>query len=132
MIEQKYHHFKTWECNKFGMYETTCFMDEYKMIEDCKLLLSCPEWLQECMIFVTHHWQYSAEQFLTNINRNRQAYLGQAACCMMHGAPEYTTKKAWNLLTDEQRLKANDVADYAIQDFEDKFKVGYFAWQKRY
>lgn len=129
MIEQIFHPFTKWEDNQFGMYKTTCFMDQHQMMSECYQLLSCPEWLWETMGFVTHHWRYSCEHFLSNLNRNRQAWLGQAACCFMHGAPEYITKMAWGMLTTEQQIAANKVADEIILDWEEKHQKGYFQWQ---
>ena len=130
MNERVFHHYRKWEDYKFGMYEKTCFMDETKMIVDCEIILRCPEWLWESMTFVSHQWQYSAEQNLLNLNRNRQAWLGQAACCFTHGAPEYLTKKAWNNLNQKQQEIANSVADDVLNDWENKYKMKYFSWQK--
>ncbi len=130
-MERIYHPFNLWEDNRYGMYEKTCFMDDHQMISDCESLLRSPQWLMESMKFVSHNWLFSAEQNLTNTNRNRQAWLGQAACCFSHGAPEYLTKTAWHNLSDQERRAANAVADEVIQDWEEKFKRGYFSWQKR-
>jgi hypothetical protein len=130
MIERVYHHFETWEDFKWGMYDKTCFMDEQTMINDCMILLACPKWLWESMTFVSHNWGRAAEHNLTNSHRNRQAWLGQAACNMTHGAPEYLTKVAWNLLTKQKQDAANAVADDVINDWESKYKRGYFEWQK--
>ncbi len=123
-MERIYHGYEVWEDFKEGMYQTTCFMDPDSMIKDCVMLLTCPEWLEECMSFVIHNWEFSAQHNLTNMNRNRQAWLGQAACCFAHGAPEYITKLAWNKLTEEEQLLANNVADRIIKVFENKFKIG--------
>lgn len=130
MIERVYHPYDLWEDYQQGMYEMTCFMDEQKLIADCEQTLKCPEWLMECMLFVSHNWSFAAEHHLTNTHRNRQAWLGQSACCWIHGAPEYTTKKAWNNLTEHQKTKANAVADEVIQNWEEKYIKGYFQWQK--
>lgn len=102
-------------------------MDEHKMITDCELLLKCPGWLWESMTFVSQNWKISAEHNLSNTNRNRQAWLGQAACCFSHGAPEYITKLAWNNLTEKEQKIANDVADDVIKDWEQKYLSGYFS-----
>lgn len=51
-MERIYHNFKTWEDHQFGMYETTCFMDQQTLVSECESLLKCPPWLQECMVFV--------------------------------------------------------------------------------
>lgn len=126
MIEQVFHPYNKWEDFKWGMYEKTCFMDEHQMITECEMILKCPQWLWESMTFVSHNWLYAAEHNLTNVNRNRQAWLGQAACCFSHGAPEYLTKLAWHNLTAEQQAAANAVADDVIADWENKYKTGYF------
>lgn len=121
MIIRIYHPYQKWEDFNFGMFEKTCFMDDHQMINDCKNLLACTEWLWEAMQFVAHNWKYSTEQNLSNLRRNRQAWLGQAACCFVHGAPEYTTKAAYNLLTERQQISANKVADEVISLWEERF-----------
>jgi len=125
-MDKIYHNYKHWEDFIMGMYESTAYMDDAPLIKECINLLSCPEWLNESMLFVSHNWVKSAEQNLTNIHRNRQAWLGQAACCWSHGAPEYITKKAWGLLTPDQQKNANGVADEVINDWELKHRSGYF------
>ncbi|MFN8738720.1 MAG: hypothetical protein ACK5YR_02260 [Pirellula sp.] len=122
MIERVYHSYEKWEDYKWGMYEKTCWMDEEQMTNECQNLLSCPEWLEEAMMFVATDWVFSAEHNLSNVNRNRQAWLGQVACNMTHGAPEYLTKIAWNRLTLEQQEKANKVADSVIKYWEELHK----------
>lgn len=129
-LERIYHRFELWEDNRYGMYEKTCFMDDHQMMIDCQVLLSCPEWLYEAMSQVTHSWFHSSEHNLSNSNRNRQAWLGQAACCIVHGAPEYLTKLAWHRLTAKQQAAANAVADEVIEVWEIKHSRGYFAWER--
>lgn len=130
-IERVYHPFTIWEDYKYGMYESVCFMDAQVLIRECEMTLKCPEWLRESMQFVSHNWLYAAENNLTNTHRNRQAWLGQAACCFSHSAPEYITKLAWKNLSEIEQKRANDVADSVIQEWEEKFLSGYFKWQKR-
>ena len=129
-MKQVYHPFNKWEDYNFGMYERTCFMDENELVNDCEVLLSCPEYLYECMTFVSHCWGYSAEHNLSNVNRNRQAWLGQAACCFAHGAPEYITKIAWHRLPVEKQDIANSIADDVINDWCSKYRKRYFEWQR--
>jgi hypothetical protein len=128
-IERIYHSYDMWEDFMEGMYKKTCFMDEEQMIIDCWVILSCPQWLEESMKFVAHNWIRAAEHNLTNMARNRQAWLGQAACCFTHGAPEYITKQAWGRLTEKQQQEANAVADYVISIWEEKHKRN-LAWLK--
>ncbi len=107
-------------------------MDEEKLILGCIFTLSCPSLLWEAMTFVSHHWGYASRQNLTNLNRNRQAWLGQAACLFLDGAPEYVTKLAWARLSAKQQSAANTVADNVISDWENKYRIGYFEWQKKH
>ena len=130
MIERVFHPFTNWEDYAFGMYEKTCFMDEHSLMVDCEVLLKDPSWLYESMGWAVYQWSHAAEHNLTNLNRNRQAWLGQAACCFMHGAPEYITKMAWHNLTSEEQARANAVADEIIEHFETMYSRGALPWQK--
>lgn len=125
-IERVYHSYDKWEDYQNGMYEKVCYMDDWSVVQMCRATLSCPELLESMMIHVSHHWICAAEHHLTNTNRNRQAWLGQAACCFLDGAPEYITKLAWHQLTEKQKEAANAVADSVIRDWEWKYKEGYF------
>lgn len=126
-MDRIYHRFENWEDFKYGMYETsTCYLDASSIIKENELLLKTPEFLREAMLYVSHNWPISSEQNLTNSHRNRQAWLGQAACCLFNGSPEYLTKKAWNNLNHNQQNSANNVADCVIQDWENKHRLGCF------
>lgn len=127
-MNRVFHRFEKWEDLKAGMYERTCFMDDTRMVQECFELLTCPEWLHEAMVMAAWSWTHSAEHNLTNPARNRQAWLGQAACCLMHGAPEYLTKQAWHLLSDKQQAEANAVADGVIETWSELQERGYFEW----
>jgi len=67
---------------------------------------------------VVSEWEYSCENALTDSSLNRKAWVGHAACALALAIPEDITRKAWGLLTDEQRLLANKEADRAIQAWE--------------
>lgn len=125
-IERIYHPYFNWEDFQWGMYEKTCFMDDMVMAHDCASTLGCPEWLWEAMQYVSHNWIIAAEANLTNTGRNRRAWLGQAACCFVHGAPEYTTKIGWHFLSEAKQKAANTVADEVIAEWEEKHLEGYF------
>lgn len=129
-MNRVFHPFNKWEDFEQGMYETTCFLDDSTMISECESLLKCKEWLWESMVFVSHNWKHAAEHNLTNLNRNRQAWLGQAACCFAHRAPEYITKKAWNNLSPQDQEAANAVADEVLKDWEYKYERDLFEWRK--
>ncbi len=60
------------------------------------------------MVLVTQEWTFACEHNLTDAAMNRRAWIGHAAACMAIGSPEYITRRAWWMLTQEQR----DAADY--------------------
>lgn len=62
-------------------------------------------------------WPVAAEQNLSNVSRNRRAWVGQAACCYAVGVPESVTKLAWHTMTRGARDRANRIADDVIADW---------------
>jgi hypothetical protein len=84
-------------------------------------ILTSPVILEDAMRYVATYWIYSSEHNLTNKQRNRQAWLGQAACCWLVHATENSTKQAWSRMTDQQRDVANKVADKIISEWENEY-----------
>lgn len=70
---------------------------------------------------VIEEWPISCENALTDYNLNRRAWLGHAAVALALNIPEDITRKAWGVLTDEQRLLANREAERAIQQWEKSY-----------
>jgi hypothetical protein len=66
------------------------------------------------MLEVIKSWKYSCEDKLTDININRKAWLGHAACCHKFGWPESLVRLAWGKLNNEQRSLANQQAEKVI------------------
>lgn len=113
-MKRIYHPFNLWEDFQNGMYE----MGEHEGLEEAKTLLSNPDELKKIMIIVCGEWIYSGEVNLSNRSRNRQAWLGQAACSYNSKTTEEVTRIAWGELTDQQREDANKVADEVIARWE--------------
>lgn len=67
------------------------------------------------MMRVAAEWRYSCENALTDAMLNKRAWIGHAATALAIGCPEDITRKAWGMLTDEQRFLANQQADRAIK-----------------
>lgn len=91
-------------------------------------------WLERAVEFTSDHilygsfmtrvireWPISCENALTDPNLNRKAWIGHAACALALGCPEDITRKAWGLLTDEQRLLANKQAARSIAEWEQSY-----------
>jgi hypothetical protein len=112
-MKKIYHNYLKWEDWKHGMFNMKS-LNEDDLIQKAVTLLRDPTSLKYEMRWVAYNWPYSAAINLTNRSLNRQAWLGQAACCHKYGVPEYITKKAWHLLSDRQKELANAVADEVI------------------
>ena len=74
------------------------------------------------MIRVIREWPISCEHNLSNLEQNRKAWIGHAACALEKGFSESIVRQAWHYLTDKQREDANKKADLAIRKWE--------SWQK--
>lgn len=76
------------------------------------------------MLRVVNEWRYSCENALTDLNLNRRAWVGHAACALAIGCPEDITREAWGMLTVQQQDRANAQADHAIKEWERKHAEG--------
>lgn len=118
-MNRLWHNFKKWEDWKAGQYCVDMNQDDLEriMAERCASLLSSP-WFDRVISDVLIAWPYASEQQLTNTGRNRRAWLGQAACCAMIGAPDYITKSGWHMMSAAAQMCANDVAERRIAEWE--------------
>lgn len=113
-----YHHHSLWEDYKAGLYRLPCCQDSNHQIELSKIILSHPNIFYNIALQMVQEWRFAAEANLSNRGRNRQAWIGQAACCFNHKAAEHQTKEAWWLLSKKQQNKANESADCVIDLWE--------------
>lgn len=67
----------------------------------------------EWMIRVADEWPKSCAHALTKPG-DKRAWIGHAAVAMAIGCPEDIVREAWSLLTDDQRIAANAMAQKAI------------------
>ena len=120
-MRQKYYPYTMWEDFQHGMY------DELKdgrneRVKKAVFLLSSPKLLREYMKRVSHEWKYATEQTFTNPSINHQAFLGQTACNMYAGIKEDETREAWGRLTNDQRYRANEVADEVFNEWVKQYE----------
>lgn len=113
-MKQIYHHYSLWEEWPAGLWRRIQDPDVDKALT---VMRDVPAWI-EGMRDVTRRWRYSCEQNLSHAGRNRVAWLGQAAVCLLTGEPSITTRAAWWQLTGEQQERANDGARLAIEEWE--------------
>ena len=108
--ERIFHTYDKWECYKAGFYDTT---KEGMTAEEAERvyqgLLTNEENFRDALRSVTTEWVHSCEHYLTNKSMNRIAWLGQAALCYARGIPS-VYRGGFNLLTENQQLKANQIA----------------------
>ncbi len=116
LSKQVYKHYSLWEDYNNGMYNLNVDNEDY-LIEKAKQLLSNPAQFKLVSLNVINNWKISTLVNLTNINCNRQAWIGQSACCYCYKVPEYLTRKAWAELTVRQQEEANKVADEILYLF---------------
>ena len=122
MIKQIYHPYWLWEDFKNGMWRKLTKEEESELLPQVIEFTGNHELYGGAMFEVIREWKYSCEHNLSDLNVNRRAWLGHAACCFKHGWPEYLVREAWNQLTSDQQFKANTMADNAIREWELKYK----------
>ncbi len=112
-----FHTFDKWECHKAGFYASNV---EGKTADTCKEeyrdFLADIDWFADTLKKVIVEWKNSCEHYLTNFAMNRIAWLGQAAMCYATGVPSKFCG-GFNLLTDEQKHRANLVALGALNEW---------------
>ena len=117
-MKPTYEPYWLWEDYLHGMYEVRPGVDEEYLIGLAFELLSCEPRFASACVEVIEQWPIATSVNLTNLNCNRRAWLGQAACNWKHGVPEILTRAAWKSLTNQQRLVANSIAGDLIRGYE--------------
>jgi hypothetical protein len=112
-----------WEDFQHGMYDAPKPADIDGLVAAAAGILSCPQAFRLAASRMVEAWPVAAAVNLTNISTNRRAWIGQATCSHAAGVPEIVTRSAWKDLTDDQRCKANEVADEVIREYERKSRA---------
>lgn len=76
------------------------------------------------MTCVIHEWDQTMLNRMTDHGINKRAFLGHCAACWCLGIPEYITRKAWKLLTQQQRVDADAIAQKTIDKWKKEYKPG--------
>lgn len=112
-----YHRHDHWEDWHAGQYALTYHEQNRGELQSARLLADDTA-LYEAMSAVTREWPVATEHNLTNMEQNRRAWLGQAACCWSLGIPAFVVKQAWWTLPTTMQDRANGVADSVIGEWE--------------
>lgn len=113
-MKRIYHHYNLWEDYHAGMYGEDK-RGRKKRVEKAAYILGTPEICKQAMEKVISEWRIATEYNLSNAEINRKAWLGQAACSCYANIHEDETREAWGLMTEQQRIKANQIAASIIK-----------------
>lgn len=102
-----------------GMWRHAPATKERTMIAQSVALLRDETAFSAALSRVCSEWPVSCLAEFTSPG-NHLAWLGCAACCLAHGAPESLTRRAWWKLTNQQRDTANRVASDSILSWTKK------------
>lgn len=119
-MKQFYAKYTDWEDYQNGMYDSYDLNKKESLINESINLLTDLNKFYKTMNIIIKKWKISTKVNLTNLETNRKAWLGQAACCYNHNCPETLTRIAWSRLTTEQQIKANKTAQKIITEYERK------------
>jgi len=117
-VKRIYHPYTLWEDFHAGMWRKASAEEEAGLLEAAVKFTGDAKLYGSFMVLVSDQWHYACEHNLTDVAMNRRAWIGHAAACMAIGAPEYITRRAWWMLTQEQRDLADSEADNAIRYWE--------------
>ena len=116
-MERIYYRYELWEDYQNGMYNE-CKQGREQRVVEAAHILGDAETCLKAMKKVISEWKISTEYNLSNNGVNRKAWLGQAACSCYANIHEDETREAWGLMTEEQRIEANRIAQTLINQWE--------------
>lgn len=118
-IKRKYFHYLLWEDYQNGMYAIIQDNQEKeKQVLKAIELLSNKDKCFKAMSKVIDEWQICTYHNLSNLEQNRKAWLGQAACNITENINEECTRLAWCRMTKENQDQANKIANDIIKGWE--------------
>lgn len=120
-MKRIYHPYNEWEDFHAGMWRDVSTDEEEEYFQKAVTFTSDPELYGSWMLKVVDEWEKSCEHNLSCTSINRQAWIGQAACCLAIGCPEHITRRAWNNLSKDTQDEDNRKADTAIELWESKY-----------
>ncbi len=124
-MKRIYHHYKKWEDFKNGMYNKHSASDEEKLVVLAIDVLTDSDLFFNICLKILKNWKISSDVNLSNINCNRRAWLGQAACSYYAKVPETATRIAWSRMTENEHDEANMIANKVIMIYEANYKKIY-------
>lgn len=116
-LSRIHHPYWDWEDWKAGMWRAPCKEDEREFLSKAVAFTGDHLNYGFFMRRVVREWPKACEHNLTEPSMNRLAWIGHAATVMAIGCPEWVTRKAWGMLTAEQRRLADAQAQLALDEW---------------
>tara|TARA_R110002020_G_scaffold13283_3_gene48089 strand:- start:3296 stop:3685 length:390 start_codon:yes stop_codon:yes gene_type:complete len=113
-----WHPYWLWEDFQNGMYDDVCCHKQIEISFNC---LTGAELFLLKGVEILKKWKFCCEENLSNIKINRKAWLGQAYCNFVGKSTERSTKKAWSLLSLQERNYANEIANLIVNEYEKRY-----------
>lgn len=122
-MKKVWHPWHKWECFKSGFYSSFAEIGITKdqAQDQYREFLSDLEMFEETLKLVISEWVHSCEHFLSDSNRNKIAWLGQASMAYIAGIPS-EARAGYKLLTEKQQFDADQLADKYLQVWRAKYK----------
>lgn len=117
-MKRIWHPYTKWEDWHAGMWRRLLPQEEPPFVERAIAFTGDARLYGSFMFRVVQEWPFSSEHNLTERSMNRRAWVGHAAACLAFGCPEYLTRRAWWMLSQEQRDAADHQATLAILAWE--------------
>jgi hypothetical protein len=115
-VKRVYHPFWLWE--DVGMWSQPSKAGRDEFLSAAVEFTGNAERYGAAMLRVLDEFPIACEHNLTDMAMNRRAWIGHAAVFLVLCCPEWVTREAWGMLTDQQRIDAEAKADEAIKEFE--------------
>ena len=112
-----------WEDYQNGMWRKVAKQEEEKFLEWAITFTGNHVEYGKAMGLVIAAWKETMIHNLTNQSINRRAFLGHCACCYTSGCPEYIVRMAWKMLTEKQRMLADNEAQIRIDKWINEYKT---------
>lgn len=114
-----YYPYEMWEDYKNGMYNE-CKDGREERVKQAAKILGTSDICTKAMQKVVSEWNICTEYNLSNCEVNRKAWLGQAACSCYGNIHEDETREAWGIMTEQQRVQANRIAQAIIDKWDEQ------------
>ena len=109
-----------WEWEDIGMWRDVSAEEQRRLLKVAVEFTGNAEAYGKAMLRVLEEFPIACEHNLTSQATNHQAWIGHAASYLAHELPEYVTRLAWGMLTQQQRDEANAMADRAINEWNER------------